>query len=270
MNRTINRFLIIAVLAALLLAIAVSATAATRPVGNQSSQPPKGDFRTVGSLVTFGSYEQDNRKANGKESIEWLVLDYDPYGDYTLLISRYCLDAHYFNKDTYDSWGSSDIRSWLNQKFYNTAFNSSEKRAVVMAEVDTENENGRLETTMDRVFLLSKEEVMIYFPGNTWNDGEEVYDRRAVPTPYAVAQKAYQSNKTFVNNKGTTCWWLRSYYGSNGSSGSAYREYANGVRETGSVFGYSLKTYNTNKWYGVRPVIWVSASEAELVSSGAN
>lgn len=206
---------------------------------------------SLGSYVTFGAYEQDNRTGNGKEKIEWLVLDYDSSESYAMLLSRYCLDAHYFNKESYGSWGNSDIRSWLNGNFYNAAFNSSEKNALRLSSVQTLTENGRLETTQDRVYLLSSDEAMRYFPGG---QDVEVVARRAVPTAYAVANMAYQSTKTFVDGKGTTCWWLRSFYGS---------RYAHGVRESGKIFGYSLKTYNTNKWYGVRPVIWVDVSALE-------
>ncbi len=43
----------------------------------------------VGSAVFFGEYEQDNDMSNGKEQIEWLVLDKDK--DSVLAISKYCL-----------------------------------------------------------------------------------------------------------------------------------------------------------------------------------
>lgn len=41
----------------------------------------------VGSYVKFGSYEQDNDLSNGKEKIEWLVLDLQ--ANEALLISKY-------------------------------------------------------------------------------------------------------------------------------------------------------------------------------------
>lgn len=264
MVKQLTRFLIIVMFILMLCSICGTVAAVTRPIGPSST--PQGDFRTVGSVVNFGSYEQDNYIGNGREDIEWIVLEYDPNGDYALLISRYCLDAHYFSKESYLAWSTSDIRSWLNDTFYYAAFSNGERNAVLMAEVETVRADGCLETTQDRVFLLSKEEAMQYFPGRTWNESEEVAARRAVPTAYAVANGAYQSNKTFVEGQGTTCWWLRSYYGDNGKTGTAYREYANGVRESGSIYGYSLKTYNTNKWYGVRPVIWISVQEAENAS----
>jgi len=32
-------------------------------------------YKTVGNIVTFGKYEQDNDTGNGDEDIEWMILD---------------------------------------------------------------------------------------------------------------------------------------------------------------------------------------------------
>ena len=45
----------------------------------------------VGDTYKFGSYEQDNKTSNGKEEIEWIVLDKD--GISLLLISKYLREA---------------------------------------------------------------------------------------------------------------------------------------------------------------------------------
>ena len=50
---------------------------------------------TVGDIISYGSYEQDADESNGKEPIEWLVLDVD--GDKALMISKYGLDAKPYN-----------------------------------------------------------------------------------------------------------------------------------------------------------------------------
>ena len=49
----------------------------------------------VGSIITFGAYEQDNNTRNGKEPIEWQVLEIK--GGRALLISKYGLDAKRYN-----------------------------------------------------------------------------------------------------------------------------------------------------------------------------
>ena len=51
-------------------------------------------FRTVGNIVAFGRYEQDNDLTNGPEPIEWIVLDVvDGEKTKALLLSKYGLDA---------------------------------------------------------------------------------------------------------------------------------------------------------------------------------
>ncbi len=45
----------------------------------------------VGDYITFGKYEQDNNKINGKEDIEWLVIDKKP--GKILVVSRCLLDC---------------------------------------------------------------------------------------------------------------------------------------------------------------------------------
>ena len=96
------------------------------------------------TYVTFGSYEQDNNTANGKEAIEWRVLATD--GDYSLIISRYGLDAKAYNTShTSVTWETCTLRSWLNgygassnvdgenytsDNFINTAFTSEEQSAI--------------------------------------------------------------------------------------------------------------------------------------------
>ena len=46
----------------------------------------------VGNTVVYGRYEQDNDAANGKEAIEWIVLNNDRE-NYTI-VSKYALVAH--------------------------------------------------------------------------------------------------------------------------------------------------------------------------------
>lgn len=46
----------------------------------------------VGDIFKFGSYEQDNDTSNGKEDIEWLVLEVKD--GKALLISKYALIIH--------------------------------------------------------------------------------------------------------------------------------------------------------------------------------
>lgn len=80
---------------------------------------------TVGDIITFGHYEQDNDLNNGEEPIEWIVLKTDVKKNRVLLLSRYGLDAHHFDVDTYYyGWDKSEIRKWLNSTFLKSAFSA--------------------------------------------------------------------------------------------------------------------------------------------------
>ena len=196
----------------------------------------------VGDYVTFGTYEQDNDNANGKENIEWLVLEVKE--GKVLLISKNALDCRSYNtlwaKTT---WSTCAIRKWLNDAFLNTAFNSAE-RAIIANTIVRADKNPAYKTkpghaTMDKVLLLSIDEVNRYFGSDE--------ARMCVPTAYAIANGAWTSD-TYTKGDAATCyWWLRS---------PGYMQYnAAGVISAGSVsyMGSSVRSDRD----GVRPALWI-------------
>ena len=161
-------------------------------------------FKTVGSTVTFGAYEQDNA-SNGKEEIQWIVLANE--GSKSLLISRYGLDCQVYNtynKNNPDvTWEKCSLRSWLNSSFLRSAFSASEQKAVMMSFVDNSKSQGSSDyvtsggnNTNDQIFLLSYAEVNKFFSSAS--------GRKCMPTSYAKAQA---SSGTYYDGK---MWWLRS------------------------------------------------------------
>lgn len=81
--------------------------------------------KTPGSIVTFGAYEQDNNTGNGKEAIEWLVLDYDAANNRALVISLYALDCKPYNTEKKNvTWEKCTLRAWLNNEFIQAAFSA--------------------------------------------------------------------------------------------------------------------------------------------------
>ncbi len=154
----------------------------------------------VGDIIYLGKYEQDNKTANGKEEIEWKVLDKDDNGK-MLLVSRYALDCKkYHNSPEKISWEASDIRAWLNNDFYSSAFNKNE-RATIKAVTLSNDNNSQFNTdggneTKDKVFLLSESEAKTYLP--------KTIDRVCIATKYAENQGSQLENIT------RSCrWWLR-------------------------------------------------------------
>ena len=79
----------------------------------------------IGDVITFGKYEQDNKTSNGKEDIEWIILDRQ--GDKVLLISRMALDQQPYNTKKADvTWETCSLRKWLNGSFYESAFDEED------------------------------------------------------------------------------------------------------------------------------------------------
>lgn len=168
----------------------------------------------VGDTVSFGNYEQDAVTKNGKEAIEWIVLDKYSDGSY-LLISRFGLDAKPYNdKLCAFTWDMCTLRTWLNGTFYNAAFSTAEKAKIKTTTV-VNNDNFFWGTrggsnTKDKVFLLSDDEAKKYFKDKDGShNGGDSTDRACRLTAYAISQGGEETygNQWWSNN----CWyWLRS------------------------------------------------------------
>ena len=176
----------------------------------------------VGEIFRFGSYEQDNNTGNGKEPIEWIVLE--KRSDGTLfLLSRYALDDKQYNTDTSaTSWEKCTSRKWLNGDFYNAAFSAAEKAKIqtttVVNEANPFTGASGGKNTSDKIFLLSYSEVKKFFGDSTLSSqGYSVNPRAACsPTPYAKTQNIYTMNLSshyyaddIKQYSGNCWWWLR-------------------------------------------------------------
>ena len=200
------------------------------------ADPATGYNADIGSYVVFGSYEQDNNSANGKEDIEWLVLAKE--GNRLLVISRYALDCKRYNTESKAvTWENCSLRSWLNDSFLNTAFSAEEKTHIptvtVSADKNPSYSTDPGKKTEEKVFLLSIAEAEQYF---AWNEA-----RKCVPTAFAKA------NGCYVSDSGSCWWWLRSPgYSAN---------FAAGVYTVGSVCA-SGRSVNYDS-SAIRPALWI-------------
>ena len=171
---------------------------------------------TVGGNYTYGSYEQDNNTANGKEPIEWIILDKRDDGSLVLL-SKYALDAKPYNVDYTDvTWETCSLRAWLNEDFYNSAFNAEEQTKIVCVTLENEdNPYGLIfeEDTQDKVWLLSINEVTNEFTDDkVYSRFTGNYSRICMPTKYAEEQiaRSYYPEE-YTRDPDCGCWWwLRS------------------------------------------------------------
>lgn len=112
----------------------------------------------IGDRVRFG-------KLNDK-AIQWIVLDQKQ--DEYLLISKFGLDCRAFNtEDTYTTWDTSSLRTWLNKDFYKSSFNNSEQakiiRHTVVASDNPIYRTAQGKNTEDKLFILSVNEYNYYF-----------------------------------------------------------------------------------------------------------
>ena len=209
-----------------------------------------GDGRYLGradqetETYTFGSYEQDGDSSNGKEPIEWLVLDRD--GDRALLLSKYALDYQSFMPfyepvtEPY-TWESCSLRRWLNGTFLNAAFSADEQQRLLTTTVITSPGSLRRDdgpiTTEDRVFLLSNTEVYAYFASEAATAAEY--------TAYALSENPWPGNAA---TPGPADWWLRTTDG---------YDHPDGVYADGRV-GEGARAYEGEY---VRPAIWITVDE---------
>lgn len=215
------------------------------------------DAWKVGDLVTFGSYEQDNNLKNGKEPIEWEVLDVQD--GKVLLLARQILDAvPYSEEGSEATWENSSIRTWLNKEFYQSAFSSTQKKQIW--EMDLANEPGSrdgvtdAEATRDRVFCLSLSELVRYFPVKEYTmDGSWIVyadQITAKPTEYAFARGILRGEPGKYSSNENAEWWLR--------TAVKGEKKAIAVLRTGMVSSYGEK--NNQKSIGARPAIWVKTT----------
>ncbi len=190
----------------------------------------------VGDYVKFGKYEQDNNTSNGKEDIEWLVLDVQ--GDKALVISRYALDCKPYHEEYVDvTWETCTLRKWLNNDFINTAFTSAEKAKIptvtVSADKNPSYSTNPGNATQDKVYLLSINESNKYLYSSA--------SKECKPTKYAETKGGYVYN-------GNCWWWLR--------SPGYFQSYAAHVYNNGDVNGSGDYVLNTE--IAVRPAMWIT------------
>ena len=184
------------------------------------------EFTKTGSIVRFGRYRQQAGDDPPLEDIEWIVLDYEQ--GKSLLLSRYALDRKAYNDiwgNEKSAWSTSTLFAWLNNDFLNAAFTESEQKVIRMTEF---GDSGYYCT--GKVFLLSAEEVIRYFP--------EEKERVCIPTKY-----------TTMSWTGGCHWWLRK---------EEFSRMGDVINPSGKLLMIS-GNYNEAC---VRPAMWVSIANS--------
>lgn len=183
------------------------------------------------------------------EPIQWRVLD--PNEGFVMCES--IIDSQAYNNSIYSNgseyyqnndcekfandYATSSIRDWLNDDFYNTAFNETEKAEIQYSEQDNRCCNSNYlqydsDTTSDRIFLLSYDEVISSVYSFSSKPSDDDVSRQARGTDYAKAQGlfVYKSlETTYDSYNEISQWWLRSpMHTSKGACGVSYDGSSNG------------------------------------------
>ena len=219
-----------------------------------------GGFTISGDRLTAqgGAYDQDGNLDNGAEPIEWIVIA--DAEDRLLLLSDKVLDQKRFNEQYGEtSWETSDLRKWLNEDFYNAAFNDEEKSIIEDYVTVPGDVSAGVTEVSDKVFLLSEAEAEAYIGAEEGTPGNrlcaKVTDRSIASGVWYITEEYYSlfgfKDKGFSDEMiGCGNWWLRS----NGKDATRIMDVgASGIiRTTGHEAASQAD--------GVRPAIYIRIS----------
>ena len=201
----------------------------------------------VDDVISFGSYE-------------WRVLDVD--GDKALIITENVIEKRAFagvndvkNKTI---WENSDIRKYLNGRFYNR-FSTAEQAKIRETRLKNLDNpwygNRKLADTLDKIFLLSYEELVKYF-----GDSGDLKNRKGFSEGYmgegnpdGIRDKYAEARIAYDFKGQNSFWWLRSPGGP--------RDHSDNDHVTAGSTGDIIWLCGDNisrKDIGVRPALWLN------------
>jgi transcriptional regulator with XRE-family HTH domain len=209
-----------------------------------------------GAIIPFGKYQ-------------WRVLKTD--GNSALIITESVIEQRAYHEEFIEiTWEHCDLRKYLNKQLYDT-FDPSDRARILETRI-TDCDNSWYGTkwcnpTMDRIFLLSTNEVLQYFgdSGDLKNNkrwhyksmesnelvlsGADDWERgQCINDQYNKTRKALYHR---VYNAGwdERAWWLR-------SPGINVRPTTVEVGKIGELFVCGADVYMSD--IGVRPALWLS------------
>lgn len=195
----------------------------------------------IRDIVEFGDFG---------EIKNWIVLAKEE--DKVLLLSEKIIVERPLDERTKDythhfeiSWETCELRKWLNDEYLNRAFSEEEQSYILDTEVPASG-NSYLDIdggndTVDKIYILSREEILDYLP--------DPFDRHT------------QS----VLPNGTQVYWLRTRHSQGGGSAKMYHftcvTNANAVGEVADL--QTEAGWSPHLSAGVRPVLWVDISSVK-------
>ena len=224
------------------------------------------------SSSTSYTYQDDNGYSTNTiywfsyDPIEWDILS-ESNGK-ALIIANLILDSQdYYPSNSLSSFSHnggtgyasnyelSNIRKFLNDNFYNTAFNDLQKSLIKTTTVNNSVSSTACSTsdyacndTNDKLFLLSYKELTTYYTSRE--------SKLAKGSDYAKSQGLY-FNASSGNYQGYSKWWLRSP-----DDDAIFAQYVtvSGITEdvgsSGKIFYYDEFVFRND--YGIRPACWIT------------
>ena len=182
----------------------------------------------VGDSFTIGTYKD--------KPLSWKVIALDAKNERVLLLADTVLDAMYMYQGSSGStWKDSSIRAYLNGEFYNDAFSDAEKEDIAAVSISNKaaerSDRSGDAATVDSVFILSEEEVLLYLPN--------------------------EEDRLVSDGDGYSEWWLRTSCWDDDDERPTFLI----IWEDGRLDRKGM--LSTNVDYSVRPAFWLDVSEDE-------
>ena len=178
----------------------------------------------------------------------WRILDIQD--DRVLLLSEYVIGRLRFNELAEPTrWETSSMREYLNEDLIYRMFSAEQRTRI--AETYVVNYGcliypGRVEDTVDRLFFLSIDEVLLYLGGSVdWSGEDDFFDDQ-----YNAERVATLSARLGFGENQAESWWLRSSGGQmpDGESLTMVVVYDGTI----AVWGGRVTQSN-----GLRPAMWL-------------
>jgi hypothetical protein len=185
----------------------------------------------VGDTIHFGGFN-------------WQVIDVRN-GEALILSDRILEDRMYHPTQIDITWEDSELRSYLNNEFYNR-FNAVDRERIVETKI-INNDNQWYgisggNDTMDKIFLLSLHEIVSYF-----GDSGQLRNR---PANALYISDQFNSSRIVTRGDGSSAWWwLRS---PGDYSATASFVYGNGRIGIDDRDGKGVASAG-----GIRPALWL-------------
>ena len=212
-----------------------------------------------GETIKFGGYS-------------WIVLD--AQDDKALILSERIIEHRAYNElMLIVKWEDCDLREYLNTEFFDVTFNENEKSRIMETIVINDDnswygtDGGR--DTIDRVFLLSINEVVRYFGDSGQLENRPENDGRyswMTDKYFPFIDDKFNYLRAAMDIKGVySWWWLRSpgFYDierDNVSFAAVIGDHDGYLWMSGcSVFSNSKYNYTPDEYNGagVRPALWL-------------